>query len=71
MSASIRALKTTAQTAVAVMSSSQFFSEVDFRLVASASALAGLLSLLTSVGGLPEVKYDAKKDQDSILKEEV
>ena len=54
----IRSLKTTAQTAVGVIGSSAIISEVDWRVVVSASILAGVVSLLTSVAGLPEVKED-------------
>ena len=53
--AGIRAVKTVAQTAVATIGASAVLSEVDWLVVASASALAGLLSLLTSVAGLPEL----------------
>ena len=53
--AGIRALKTVAQTAVAVIGTTAVINEVDWIAVLSASVLAGLLSLLTSVGGLPEV----------------
>ena len=56
--AGIRALKTVAQTAVATIGTSAALGEVDWIMVASASALAGLLSLLTSVAGLPEVKQE-------------
>lgn len=55
-SAGIRALKTVAQTAVATIGTSAVVSEVNWVIVASASALAGILSLLTSVAGLPEVE---------------
>lgn len=54
--ASIRALKTVAQTAVATIGTSAVIAEVDWVIVASASALAGILSLLTSLAGLPELK---------------
>ena len=54
--AGIRALKTLAQTAVATIGTCAALSEVDWIMVASASALAAVLSLLTSVAGLPEVK---------------
>lgn len=53
--AGIRAIKTVAQTAVATIGTSVALAEVNWLLVASASALAGILSLLTSVAGLPEV----------------
>ena len=54
--AGIRALKTVAQTAVATIGTTAVMHEVDWLVVASASALAGVLSLLTSVAGLPEVE---------------
>lgn len=54
--AGIRALKTVAQTAIATIGTSAILSEVNWAVVCSATALAGLLSLLTSVAGLPEVK---------------
>ena len=53
--AGVRAVKTVAQTAVATIGASAVLSEVDWLVVASASALAGVLSLLTSVAGLPEL----------------
>lgn len=53
--AGVRALKTVAQTAVGVIGASALISEVNWITVASAAALAGVLSLLTSVAGLPEV----------------
>ena len=56
--AGIRALKTVCQTAVATIGTSVALAEVNWVLVASASALAGILSLLTSVAGLPEVKEE-------------
>lgn len=54
--AGVRAVKTIAQTAAAVMSTSAVLHEVDWTAAASAAILAGLLSLLTSVAGLPEVE---------------
>lgn len=54
--AGVRAIKTVAQTAVATIGTSAVLGEVDWIMVASASALAGILSLLTSVAGLPEIK---------------
>ncbi len=54
--AAIRALKTVAQTAVATIGTSAAISEVNWLFVGSASALAGILSLLTSLAGLPEVE---------------
>lgn len=53
--AAVRAIKTVAQTAVATIGVSAVMSEVDWIMVGSASILAGILSLLTSVAGLPEV----------------
>ena len=54
--AGIRAIRTVAQTAAATVATAALLSEVNWAMVASASALAGILSLLTSVAGLPEVE---------------
>ncbi len=56
--AGVRAVKTVAQTAAATIGTSALLNEVDWLMVLSASALAGVLSLLTSVAGLPEVKEE-------------
>lgn len=53
--AGVRAIKTVAQTAVATIGTSAVISEVDWRIVLSASLLSGILSVLTSIAGLPEV----------------
>lgn len=53
--AGIRAVKTMAQTAAATIGTTVLLSEVDWRMVISTSVLSGILSLLTSVAGLPEV----------------
>lgn len=56
--AAVRAVKTVAQTAVAMVGVSTMLQEVNWIAVGSASLLAGLLSILTSVAGLPEVKEE-------------
>jgi hypothetical protein len=56
--AGIRAIKTVAETAVATIGTSVFLSQVDWKMVVSASLLSGLLSLLISIKGLPELKEE-------------
>ena len=56
--AGVRAVKTVAQTAVGIIGASVVLSDVNWVTVASASVLAGVLSLLTSMAGLPEIKED-------------
>lgn len=59
--AGMRAVKTIAQTAVATIGASAVLSQVDWLTVVSASILAGVLSVLTSVSGLPEVSKETKQ----------
>lgn len=54
--AGVRALKTTAQAALAAIGATALITEVNFAVVASTAAMAGLCSILTSIAGLPEVK---------------
>ena len=73
----IRALRTIAQTAIAMIGTATVMSSVDWKMVVSASLLSGILSLLTSIAtGLPEVDYaehiymSADEPEDSFIEEE-
>lgn len=61
--AGIRAIRTVAQTAVATIGTSAVLGDVNWTMVGSAAALAGILSLLTSVASLPEVKTEAMETE--------
>lgn len=71
--AGVRALKTIAQTAVATIGTSTLIEDVNWLLVLSASFIAGLLSLLTSLAGLPEVDDDSPlidtSNEDEIIED--
>ena len=56
--AGVRAIKTVAQTAVATIGTAAAMGAVDWKLVVSASALSGVVSLLTSIAGIPEVSEE-------------
>ena len=60
--AGIRALKTVAQTAVSSIGTEAVFSEINWVMVLSASLLAGVISILMSVGGLPECREEEKNE---------
>ena len=59
VAALVRSVKTCCQTAIATIGTTALISEVNWLMVLSASALAGVLSILTSLAGLPEVKEEA------------
>lgn len=54
----VRAIKTVAQTAVGIIGASTMINEVSWQMVLSASVLAGIVSILTSIAGIPEVKEE-------------
>ena len=60
VNAGIRAVKTMAQTAVAVMGTSTVLAAIDWRMVLSSAIVAGIVSILTSVAGLPEAPCEGK-----------
>lgn len=68
--AGIRAVKTVAQAAVAMIGTAAVMSGVDWRMVISAAVLAGVLSLLTSVAGLPELTADESTDATTLSESE-
>lgn len=62
--AGVRAIKTVAQTAVATIGTAAVLSAVDWKMALSASALAGVLSILTSIAGIPEVSTENTENQE-------
>lgn len=63
--AAVRAIKTVAQTAVATIGTSAVLGDVDWIMVGSAALLAGVLSILTSIAGLPEVKAEEQTEEQT------
>ena len=64
----IRAIRTICQSAIAIIGTSTVLSEIDWKIMLSASAVAGLLSILTSIAtGLPEVEYEEDEENTEIL----
>lgn len=61
----VRALKTICQTAIATIGTAAVLSSVDWKMVVSASILAGILSILTSLAGLPEVEKKEEENGES------
>lgn len=64
--AGVRALKTVAQTALATIGTTALISEIDWAVVASTALVAGILSLLTSIAGLPELKNGNDSDKSRL-----
>ena len=62
--AGIRCIKTICQTAIATIGTSALIADINWVVVASASAVAGILSLLTSIAGLPELKQPDETEND-------
>ena len=58
--AGIRAVKTVAQSAIAMIGTAAVMAEVDWKMVISAAVLAGIISMLTSIAGLPEVSTETE-----------
>ena len=65
VNAGIRAVKTMAQTAVAVMGTSTVLSAIDWRMVLSSAVVAGIVSLLTSVAGLPDAPCEGISSEEA------
>ena len=65
VNAGIRAVKTMAQTAVAVMGTSTVLSAIDWRMVLSSAVVAGIVSILTSVAGLPEAPCEGISSEEA------
>ena len=68
--AGVRAIKTVAQTAVATIGTTAVLAEVNWLMVGSSALLAGVLSLLTSVAGLPECKEEETEDAEIRIAED-
>lgn len=71
----IRAVKTMAQAAIAMIGTATVMSEIDWKMVVSATIVAGILSLLTSLAGLPEVEdvtiYQRDKDEIALPEDDI
>lgn len=62
--AGIRAIKTVAQSAIAMIGTAAVMSEVDWKMVVSAAVLAGIISMLTSIAGLPELTTETTETEE-------